>query len=298
MDLDLTKKYPSKLLLFGEHTILKGSQALAMPLPNFYGQWAYSTDFSKQMDLGKFADYLEIEFSDYFNIIEFKALLSKGLYFKSNIPTGYGVGSSGALVAAVFDVFCKKKSVVLKKDLKPFFGKMESFFHGSSSGIDPLICYLEENILLEGTSKMESVVLPDFSKMGDWTIFLLDTGMRRETGPFVHLFLEKCKNPAYLSQIETKLNPLIGTGIDDFLKGDFLSLFEQFHLIGACQKEWFSEMIPTVFQAIWDEGLAGDLYKLKLCGAGGGGFILGMTGDFEKTAEVLGDWDLQVVFEN
>lgn len=297
MNLDLTKKYPSKLLLFGEHTILKGSQALAVPLPNFYGQWAYSDDFSKQLDLAKFADYLEVQFPNYFDTVEFKKLLAKGLYFESNIPTGYGVGSSGALVAAVFDVFYKNKATILKTELKPFFGKMESFFHGSSSGIDPLICYLEENILLEGTTKMESVALPDFSKMGDWTIFLLDTKMPRKTEPFVNVFLEKCENSTYLYQIQTLLNPLISVGIDNFLQGDWAFLFERFHLIGESQQQWFSEMIPPAFQAIWTEGIAGDLYKLKLCGAGGGGFILGMTRDFERTEKVFGDWDLQPIYQ-
>jgi hypothetical protein len=31
----------SKLLLFGEHTVNLGSQALAMPLPHFKGEWNY-----------------------------------------------------------------------------------------------------------------------------------------------------------------------------------------------------------------------------------------------------------------
>ena len=34
--------YPAKLLLFGEYTIIKGSEALAMPFPALGGHWAFS----------------------------------------------------------------------------------------------------------------------------------------------------------------------------------------------------------------------------------------------------------------
>ena len=134
--------------------------------------------------------------------------------------------------------------------------------------------------------------------MEHWTIFLLDTQMPRKTGPLVNIFLKKCENTIYLYQIQTLLNPLIRTGINNFLAGDWSFLFERFHLIGESQQQWFSEMIPDAFQDIWTEGIANDLYKLKLCGAGGGGFILGMTRDFEKTKNALSNWKLQVVFEN
>ena len=110
------KKYTSKLLLFGEHSIIKGSQALAMPLFHFSGSWKYATEdiSKKQMNLSTFANHLEelINIDQLLCVLDvkrFKNELSKGLFFKSNIPTGYGVGSSGALCAAVYDTFCDNK---------------------------------------------------------------------------------------------------------------------------------------------------------------------------------------------
>ncbi len=38
------KHYTSKILLFGEHIIIKGAKALAMPLPNFSGNWKYASE--------------------------------------------------------------------------------------------------------------------------------------------------------------------------------------------------------------------------------------------------------------
>src|SRR5690242_20746449 len=42
--------------------------------------------------------------------------LNKGLYFDSSIPQGFGVGSSGALVAAIYDQYCKNK--IEEKDIR------------------------------------------------------------------------------------------------------------------------------------------------------------------------------------
>jgi mevalonate kinase len=56
------------------------------------------------------------------------------MYFDSSIPQGYGVGSSGALVAAIYDKYAQNKITVLENltrekllELKIFFSQMESF---------------------------------------------------------------------------------------------------------------------------------------------------------------------------
>jgi len=58
----------------------------------------------------------------------------------------------------------------------------------------------------------------------------------------------------------------------------------------------FSEMIPDDFQQIWRESTESDFFKLKICGAGGGGFILGMTKDWGKTEEVLSGFSYSLIF--
>ena len=52
------------------------------------------------------------------------------------------------------------------------------------------------------------------------------------------------------------------------------------------QVEYFHEMIPENFIDIWQQGLDTGEFTLKLCGSGGGGFLLGFTRDYKK-AEVL-----------
>lgn len=50
-----------------------------------------------------------------------------GLNFESNIPVGYGLGSSGALVAAIYDDFFTEKASEFS-ELKRDLADLESFF--------------------------------------------------------------------------------------------------------------------------------------------------------------------------
>ena len=276
-----------------------------MPLFHFSGSWKYASEDieEKQMNLPTFANHLEelINIDQLLcdlDVERFRDELNKGLFFKSNIPTGYGVGSSGALCAAVYDTFCDNRLEKVSVNfitLKKIFAQLESFFHGSSSGTDPLICYLEKVILLESTEKIEQINIQeriDFDKNNQGQFFLLDTKIPRETGPFVNVFLGKCANDDYFARIQSELNPLVDDAISTFLNQDRKSLFEIIHEIGHFQFKYFLEMIPSDFRTIWLDGLSDDLYKLKLCGAGGGGFLLGMTFDFKKTQETISSYNL------
>jgi len=58
----------------------------------------------------------------------------------------------------------------------------------------------------------------------------------------------------------------------------------------------FKPMIPTEFHELWREGLKTNDYYLKLCGSGGGGYILGFAPDLEKAQKALKDYHLEVVY--
>jgi mevalonate kinase len=278
--------YPSKLLLFGEHTVLRGSQALAMPLGNFAGRWQFSEDKTKQYDLPKLVEYVKnlsengkIAFDTEGSL----SALAHGLFFDSNIPRGYGAGSSGALVAALYDVFGMDKTLTIS-ELKIVLGKIESFFHGESSGLDPLVSYLKKPILIRSDKSMTTLE----SVNNDLPRFLLDTKQSRKTEPLVKIFLEKTeRSPEFNNLILSELVPLVDDAIAAFLQNQTGFLFETMHRISLFQHRFLPEMIPMAFKNVWLEGLVGDVYKLKLCGAGGGGFILGFCKNFEETKKEL-----------
>ncbi|MCB0571086.1 MAG: hypothetical protein KDC66_15035 [Phaeodactylibacter sp.] len=290
------QRYYGKLLLFGEHTILKGSRALAMPLSHVEGHWAYTPDaIPPHLNLENFLSYLQKhsdkgELTAGLQLSAFEREVNKGMYFESSIPVGYGAGSSGALCAAVYERFAfrpihrddEAHYVLLKRQL----AQIESFFHGSSSGADPLICYLGQAVLLFPDGHAQRVHPP--KPRAEGRFFLLDTGISRKTGPLVERFLEKSETPLFRRSALPALLPATQAAIDAYLEADGHNIMAATARISGLQLQYLPELIPSPFEKAWQAGLeSSGAYALKLCGAGGGGFILGYTLDAEKANSLL-----------
>ena len=59
--------------------------------------------------------------------------------------------------------------------------------------------------------------------------------------------------------------------------------------------ENFQPMIPKLYRDLWKEGIDTNSYYLKLCGSGGGGYILGFTKDFQEAQVKLSSYQLDVI---
>jgi len=281
--------YHSKLLLFGEHTIVKGSRALATPYPRYVSKWSFEDSEKRQKStdsLSVFCDYLadKNDLLCQLSTALFSKELKQGIWLDSNIPTGYGLGSSGSVCAAVYDRYgvnkVDKKNTKALSKLKAAFAQMESHFHGASSGTDPLICYLNEAVMMS-KNDLSTISLPHLNE-GKGGMFLLNTHIARKTGPLVRTFLEKCKNPSFNQLIETELAIYTDNCITAFLQTNKPILFDNLRKLSDFQYQHLQEMIPKNFRKIWKDGLTSNDYLLKLCGAGGGGFMLGFTEDFDR----------------
>lgn len=290
------RNYPSKVLLFGEYVIIRGARALAVPYPDFNGRWAWAAAGQPLPELSGLLSYLEQlqhngDLLAELDLRTFARELGKGLFFESSIPVGYGLGSSGAVVAAVYEAFCAAPEADIPL-LREQLAQIESFFHGASSGVDPLVCLLGEALLLRGKQEAEIVNAPG-SGAG---LFLLDTGMSRETAPLVKTFLKKCEDPAFNSRIESSLLPASDAAIGAYLDADQQGLMHSFAAISRFQWHDFQEMIPEAFKPLWKKGLDSPNYKIKLCGAGGGGFLLGIAPDLETALRELGGYNIRLVY--
>ncbi|MBT8220838.1 MAG: hypothetical protein KJP00_13495 [Bacteroidia bacterium] len=278
-------RYPAKILLFGEHTVLLGGKALARPLYKFFGSWNYKkTEISRALE--DFHNYLskQAELTNYLDLVEFGKEISKGLFFDSSIPIGYGLGSSGSFVAASLHRFSKKGLKQLNEpELQKVLATMESYFHGESSGFDPLIIFEDSPILIEHGQCHVNVNcnFPDF----DYTMFLWDTGISRSTNPLVLEFLTHSKDLEFRLKLETHLIPPIDAAIDGMIKFDFKKVFQAMTDISIKQYQFLPFLIHNRAMEFWTSGLESDYFKVKLCGAGGGGFILGMTSNWNKLCQ-------------
>jgi mevalonate kinase len=304
----------SKILLFGEYGIIQDSKGLSIPY-NFYKGALKSdenpTDEAKKSNqsLVKFVTYLkqlQTEQPDLvtFNIELLQNDVNHGMYFDSSIPQGYGVGSSGALVAAIYDKYAANKITVLENltrekllQLKSIFSNMESFFHGKSSGLDPLNSYLSLPILINSKDNIEAAGIPSQSATGKGAVFLLDSGIVGETAPMVNIFMENLKDQGFRNMLKSQFIKYTDSCVENFLQGDMKSLFKNTKELSKVVLSNFKPMIPEQFHQIWQNGIETNDYYLKLCGSGGGGYILGFTEDFEKAKKSLKDYKLEMVYQ-
>src|SRR6218665_3111055 len=304
----------SKILLFGEYGIIRDSKGLAIPYNFYNGALKKSEEPSDEAiasnkSLRSFASYLEVLHTQQPDLVTFdlenlKNDVETGMYFDSSIPQGYGVGSSGALVAAIYDKYAKNKITVLENltrekllQLKNIFSQMESFFHGKSSGLDPLNSYLSIPILINSKDNIQTTGIPTQSLDGKGAVFLLDSGIIGETAPMISIFMESLKDKGFRAMLKNQFVKYTDICIDNFLHGDMKSLIGNTKKLSKVVLNNFKPMIPEQFHAIWQQGIDTNDYYLKLCGSGGGGYILGFTEDLERAKASLKDYKLEVVYQ-
>ena len=304
----------SKILLFGEYGIIQDSKGLSIPY-NFYNG-ALKTDknpseeaISSNGHLKRFVAHLKNLAVEQPTLVQFDLVtleqdVKNGMYFDSSIPQGYGVGSSGALVAAIYDKYAQNKITVLENltrekllELKTIFSQMESFFHGKSSGLDPLNSYLSIPILINSKDNIEATGIPTQSLDGKGAVFLIDSGIVGETAPMVNIFMENLKDQGFRNMLKTQFVKYTDSCVENFLGGDMKSLFANTKKLSKVVLSHFKPMIPEEFHAIWQKGIDTNDYYLKLCGSGGGGYILGFTEDLERAKTSLRDYKLEVVYQ-
>ena len=300
----------SKILLFGEYGIIKDSKGLSIPY-NFYNG-ALKKDknnsgvaLESNKSLKKLVTYLKDIDTNLvsFDIVRLQNDVDEGMYFDSSIPQGYGVGSSGALVAAIYHRYAHDKITVLENltrekllKLKEIFSAMESFFHGKSSGLDPLNSYLSIPILINSKDNIEATGIPSQQTDGKGAVFLLDSGIIGETAPMVSIFMDNMKQEGFRKMLKDQFIKHTDACVDDFLNGDIKSLFKNTKQLSKVVLNHFKPMIPQQFHELWKKGIETNEYYLKLCGSGGGGYILGFTEDIEKAQKSLSDYKLEVVY--
>jgi hypothetical protein len=293
----IATRYPAKVLLFGEHAVLAGSEALAMAWPSRHAAWMAgggdagglgavglgaaglavsplptATSLTVVRGLTAQADAAGDEapaqatqaaqaaqaaashaalvsfghwllqnprtWSDWLDLAALEAVLlrgEQGPWLASNIPPGYGLGSSGSVCAAVLDAFGRPEARVGEASgeaLQRFFARMEGYFHGNSSGVDPLVSFLgsrQPDLALHfgggqpvtpvasGLGARVSGLQADFPN--GWTLTLLNTGLPRQTGPLVAAFQERMREPVFAAAVREELLPANAAAIRGLLEG-------------------------------------------------------------------------------
>lgn len=285
----MLNSFPAKILLLGEYTILNGSRALALPYPELGGNWSFEDTGSAERESSR-RSLLDFISRNWEGLLETKKLaedFKKGLWFSSTIPQGFGLGSSGALVAALYDRYALQKGTDM--GAKMVLARLEAHFHGASSGLDPYVSLVQKPLLIQSFEEVQTLAAPlDLSGF-----FLVNTGKPRQTGPLVAIYQEKLKDPEFKQGCVEVLTKDVNFAVDAIVGRKTQALSHHLWHISKSQWDFFPEMIPTQLRGHWTRGIETGDYVLKLCGAGGGGFLLGYSEklSFDQMREIFNQFE-------
>lgn len=277
--------FTSKILLFGEYNLVIGGSGFAIPFERFGGELAFT--IKKPENEGFFApgqaesnhsirnlcDYMKDRWDQFrfLNLDKLTADVKDGLRFVSDIPGSYGLGSSGALVAALYKQYASDLNVGLKPT-KERLALIESYFHGSSSGVDPAVAYYHQPILIRCGVNVEP--------MKDWklknvglSVYLADTGIESDTKDLVHWFKLQLGDFGFMEQTKTYFMEPTNKVVHLMAENKAIEINDLL-VISKYQYDYLSPMIPTHFRRHFESGLNSGNFAFKLCGSGGGGYML------------------------
>jgi len=282
--------------MLGEHTVLHGSAAYAVPLRRYSArielkklnpeqpQLPTKEGIHASFDFGEWAAYAKtpVELAGVLDVERWEREASQlGVY--ADIPIGYGLGSSGAITAGVYSEYAINPPADLTL-LRTQLAALEGFFHGKSSGLDPLVSYLNKAVYISPIGQIEPIsvsqAFPSLHENGGW--FLLDSRQPRAGKDAISRFGESCKNDKWRTQVLLPLCRLVDEMTLALKSQSYSNFGSLLKVLSELQLRELEFLIPSHIVSLWEAWLHDDSAYLKLCGAGGGGFFLGYAPDRSK----------------
>ncbi|NOU48205.1 MAG: hypothetical protein HOO86_14245 [Bacteroidales bacterium] len=296
-----TDIYFGKIMLFGEYSLICNSMGLVVPFRSVSAKWDWmdqseevSFSLKSNTHLRDFHRFLETK-ADYCEMLDLSLMkqeLETGLYFRSTIPQGYGAGSSGALVAAVYQRYATDNTPRSVDDLRPFLAGMEAFFHGNSSGIDPISCYLGETVLIDENGNIRCIENPLSDTNTGIQVYLIDTKLPRETTKLMRHFEAQLHHYSFFKKLRDLFIPAVNQTIQHFRNGESDLFFEAMKTISTFELNYFEPMVPDEMRSFWKQGADSANYFMKLCGSGGGGYLLVFTTDETSLQNIADNFEV------
>jgi mevalonate kinase len=150
---------------------------------------------------------------------------------------------------------------------------MENYFHGHSSGLDPLVSFYNQAVLMQG-EKIEFLSIDTEKLFTTQSIQLINSHIPRNTQPLVAVFKKQIETSAFRNSFEAHIPKWNLNLINALIENRETELMEAWKQLSFLSMEFFSEMIPETFMEFWKQGINNEAYYCKLCGAGGGGLFL------------------------
>ncbi len=271
----------AKCIIAGEHSVLRGSPAIVFPVKQKNIVLSYCYD----------ANPLRVEFFGEFEspmLLVFWGLIDEALQklnrprseitgfieVQNNIPLGSGLGFSAAFCVVITKLFIHL-GWVSEDNLCVFATSLEDYFHGKSSGLDVV-----GSISPSGTFFLNKENYHNLDIRNMPRIYLMHTGIISTTAKCVQKVngLHKTHESRALL-IDKKMESCVFT-IKDYLEREscsFSNLVDAIKTAQDCFCSW--GLLPDEAKSRIDFMYDSGAEAVKLTGAGGGGYLLGVWRD-------------------
>lgn len=277
---------PGKVLLFGEHFVVKGKPALGLAVDKYVKVCVNMGEgrvFSAQLG--------EIDKSSKHRAL-FDAVIKEvhnkygdvprlNIYVDSNIPIGSGMGSSASIATALSHAVLSYMGVVFsREDITRIAHEAEKAVHYKPSGVDTtLATYGGFLYFKQGSFKRLEVKLPE-----SIVLIVVNTGIERFTGQVVREVLERYERIRRAGEyIYMAAEELVEEAIRAIHEKD-LELLGELMLVNHGLLWAMGASILTCDSIVYELVKHG-AYGGKLSGAGRGGIVIGLV-DSNKLPDI------------
>ncbi|MEZ0393841.1 MAG: mevalonate kinase [Desulfurococcaceae archaeon] len=275
---------PAKVILFGEHFVVRGLPALGMAI-NLYAEACTGAGsgevWSRELGLVHGKDKRSPQFAALMGSLG-PGANNITIRISSAIPVGAGLGSSAAIaVASAHSALTYLRGVEPPKDeVNAVALAAERAVHVRPSGIDNTISTYGGIIMYRaGVFRRIEAKWPEEIK-----ILIADTGVRRSTGSAVAGVLERYeRRRAIAEKIYQAAEELVLEAAERLAAGDFATLGELMEMNQGLLYAMGASS-PEIEAIAWRLRTAGAL-GAKLSGAGRGGVVIALV-EADKAARV------------
>ncbi|MDO9545992.1 MAG: mevalonate kinase [Pelolinea sp.] len=280
----IISKAPGKTILFGEHAVVYGCPAIAVPieavqvkvtiLPVIKGSQSIIKirNFQRFEDI-PFADLeknnpIRVPIENIFSQIGGKPPLFE-MTISSTIPIAAGLGSSAALAVAITKGVSQFLGIQLSLDkINSLALQSEIIQHGSPSGIDNSVIAIGKPIYFLKNSPIVIIEIPN-----SLNLILGDTGKRtltRNVVQEVRHFLDT--EPTIVQPILEKIGKITDNGLNALRSGNLEEVGELMTQNHKALKE-LKVSSPDLDRLV-DSAMKNGALGAKLCGGGKGGYMV------------------------
>jgi mevalonate kinase len=273
---------PGKWVLSGEHSVLRGATAVALPHPEFVLKLRFARERGKSLaiepaDADIVVRDLLRSLADEWESTDRVFPMPEGvLSIQSTIPVGAGLGSSAALCVALTGWMSEPLSIGPEERFE-FAKRLEHRFHGRSSGMDIAVVMSKQPIsysMEKGPSPLPIGKIPRFT--------FHDTGLRSRTSECV-LRVERIRedNPTLGMRLDETMSAASREtmeGLFAYDSGDHARGIELIARgIGHARECFYCwEIVPGEAKRLEEKLLSEGARAVKLTGAGGGGMVVAL----------------------